>query len=112
MKEPTLISDETFHKLAGAHARLTQLMDTKVPDDQAGAIIHHEEFQLLTQQISAVFLTHAAEFLGAVYVIKHEYMPMIRALSPLVRHAIATSGSSSPISDAAQAEVMNRANEA
>lgn len=112
MKEPTLISDETFHKLAGAHARLTQLMDTKVPDDQAGAIAHHEEFKLLTEQISAVFLAHAAEFLGAIWVLKNEYSPLVRAFGPLVRHAMMVSQSAAPISEAAQAEVMNRTNEA
>lgn len=107
-QQPNLITDETFHKLAGAHARLLQLMDTKVPDDQAGAIAHHEEFKLLTEQISAVFLAHAAEFLGAIWVLKNEYSPLVRAFGPLVRHAMMVSESNAPISEAAQAEVMEK----
>lgn len=107
-EQPRLISDETLHRLTAAYARLDQLMNTKVPDDQAGAIAHHEEFKLLTEQISAVFLAHAPEFIGTLLMMKQEYTPFLRALSPLVRHAIAISGSSSPISDAAQAEVLEK----
>lgn len=105
-QQPNLISDETLHKLASAHARLHQLMNTKVPEDQAGAIAYHEEFKLLTEGISAVFLAHAAEFLGAIFVLKQEYSPLVRALAPVVRHANMISGSSAPISEAAQAEVL------
>lgn len=112
-QQPTLITDEIFYKLTAAHSRLTQLMNTKVPDDQAGAIAHHEEFKLLTEQISAVFLAHAPEFLGAVYVLKNEYTPLVRAMVPLVHNAVRVAQASAPISEAAQTEVMNKsANEA
>lgn len=107
-QQPNLISDEIFYKLCSAHTRLMKLMDTPVPNDQAGAIAHHEEFKLLTEQISAVFLAHAAEFLGAVYVIKHEYTPLVKALAPVVRVALQIAESQAPIAEAAQAEVMNK----
>jgi hypothetical protein len=108
MNEPNLISDETLYKLAAAHAQLTHLIETPPPADQASAITHHEQFKLLTEQISAVFLTHAPEFLGAIFVLRGEYTPLIRALAPLVRHALAIPGPSSPISEAAQVEVTER----
>lgn len=85
-------------------------METRVPaeEPEAATIARHTEMKILTEQISAVFLAHAAEFLGAIFVLKTEYSPMIRALSPLVRHAIAISGSQAPISEAAQSEVMEK----
>lgn len=106
-KQPTLISEELLYKLAAAHARLHQLKSMPVPEGQAEGIAHAEEVKLLTEQVSAVFLMHAPEFLGAIFVLKQEYSPLVRAFGPLVRHAIMVSGeSASPLSDAAQAEVI------
>ena len=107
--QPNLITDEVLYKLASAHGRLHQLMNTPVPEGQAEAIAHHEEFKLLTEQCSAVFMAHAAEFLGAIFVLKQEYSPLVRALAPLVRHAHRIADSQAPISEAAQAEVMEKA---
>lgn len=108
MNTPALITEELLYKLAAAHGRLHQLRETPVPTEQAAAITYHEEVKLLTEQVTAVFLAHAAEFLGAIFVLKQEYSPLVRAFGPLVRHAIMVSGSQSPISDAAQAEVMEK----
>lgn len=106
---PNLISDELFYKLTAAHARLHQLQSVVViPQDEAGRIAHDEEVKLLTEQLSAVFLAHAPEFLGAVYVLKHEYGPLIRALAPVVQNAIRISGSTAPISEAARAEFTEK----
>lgn len=93
------LTDQEAYQLGGAFARLQELRNTPEgviilntngqasTSDDAPKLSREAEIEALVEYLAQGLFVHASEFLGAYFAMKNEYIPLCRALVPVLRHA-------------------------
>lgn len=110
------ITLEKIHQMGGAFARIQDLKsqpaDIKLvtPDTnnaEVSKLTREAELEALTEFLIGGFMEHASEYIGAMVALKTEYVPLCRALIPVVRHA-AAQPTQAALAQAVQTEAAER----